>query len=45
VVNLDRSSRFWHLVAQVRPDHRAESAWLRDNGGWLWRSPGAGPRP
>lgn len=45
LVHLDHSPRFWHLVAQVRPDHRAESAWLRDNGGWLWRSPGAGPRP
>ncbi len=45
LVHLDHSRDFWDLVARVRPDHREESAWLRQHGGWLWRSPGAGARP
>ena len=45
LVHLDHSQAFWDLVARARPDHRAEAAWLREHGGWLWRSPGAGPRP
>ncbi len=45
LVHLDHSARFWELVGRVRPDHRAESRWLRDHGGWLWTAPGTGPRP
>lgn len=45
LVHLDHSADFWGLVDRVRPDHRAESAWLRDHGSWLWASPGAGVRP
>jgi len=45
LVHLDHSPAFWDLVDRVRPGHRAPSAWLRDHGGWLWASPGAGPRP
>ncbi len=45
LVHLDHSADFWGLVARVLPDHRADSAWLREHGGWLWRSPGAGHRP
>lgn len=45
LVHLDHSRDFWQLVARVRPDHRAQSAWLREHGGWLWSSPGAGERP
>jgi len=45
LVHLDHSPAFWDLVARVRPAHRTESAWLREHGGWLWRSPGAGERP
>ena len=45
LVHLDHSRDFWRLVARVRPDHRQESAWLREHGGWLWASPGAGARP
>lgn len=45
LVHLDHSARFWQLVQEVRPGHAADSAWLRRHGGWLWSSPGAGPRP
>ncbi len=45
LVHLDHSARFWALVDAVRPAHRAESAWLRQHGGWLWTAPGTGPRP
>lgn len=45
LVHLDHSPAFWALVDEVRPAHRDESAWLRDNGAWLWRAPGAGDRP
>lgn len=45
LVHLDHSPRFWALVDALRPHHRAESAWLRQHGGWLWTAPGAGPRP
>lgn len=45
LVHLDHSPAFWALVQDARPGHRDESAWLRDNGAWLWRAPGAGIRP
>lgn len=45
LVHLDHSPAFWALVRDVRPGHRDDSAWLRDNGAWLWRAPGAGDRP
>lgn len=45
LVHLDHSPEFWGVVASVRPGHRHDSAWLADHGAWLWRSPGAGPRP
>ena len=45
LVHLDHSPEFWGVVASVQPGHRHDSAWLADHGAWLWRSPGAGPRP
>lgn len=45
LVHLDHSAAFWALVDRLRPDHRAEAAWLREHGGWLHRAPGNGPRP
>lgn len=45
LVHLDHSPAFWALVDRVRPDHRVESVWLRENGGWLHRAPGHVPRP
>lgn len=45
LMHLDHSARFWGLVESVRPHHRAESAWLRDHGAWLWTAPGTGARP
>ena len=45
LVNLDHSPAFWGLVDRIRPEHRVESAWLREHGGWLHRAPGNAPRP
>ncbi|MSO44196.1 MAG: M48 family peptidase [Thermoleophilia bacterium] len=42
---MDHSPAFWAIVARHRPDHAADSAWLKDHGHWLARSPGHGPRP
>jgi predicted metal-dependent hydrolase len=35
LVHLDHSPRFWALVAEHVPDHRAHARWLRDHGATL----------
>lgn len=32
LVEMNHGPRFWALVERLRPDHRAERAWLRDEG-------------